>query len=125
MTTDNTNKINFKSWKCFLTLGYYSSGNRLAIKLLSDDENADKGVFYGEHIATATINIPEIPLDKNEIIVKEHSENSGMLEALRQSGLISDTKREVSTGFVTVHVVEKTPKLIKMEKEFKKSLPKM
>lgn len=120
MSIEKIEKISFKSWKCFLNLGYYGAGGRLAIKLLSDEENADKGVYYGEPIAVATVNIPEIELNENEIIIKNHSENEGMLETLKQFGLITDTKRQISTGFVTVHVVEKTPKLIKLEKSVKK-----
>lgn len=125
MAQDKKEKISFKSWNCFLSLGYYGAGNRLAIQLLSDEENADKGVFYGEPIAVATVNLPEVPLKENEIIIKDYSENSGMLEALKKSGFISDTKREITSGFVTVQVVEKTQKLLELEKEFKGSKPKM
>lgn len=35
-------KLNFKNWKCFISLGYYNAGSRLAIQLLSDEEDADK-----------------------------------------------------------------------------------
>lgn len=125
MAQDKKEKISFKSWNCFLSLGYYGAGNRLAIQLLSDEENADKGVFYGEPIAVATVNIPEVPLKENEIIIKDYSENSGMLEALKKSGFITDTKREITSGFVTVQVVEKTQKLLELEKEIKGTKPKM
>lgn len=125
MNQDKKEKLSFKSWNCFLNLGYYGAGGRLAIKLMSDEENADKGVFYGEPIAVATVNIPEIPLKDNEIIIKNYSENEGMLDTLKRCGFITDTKREISTGFVTVHVVEKTSKLLDLEKELKATLPKM
>lgn len=120
-------KINFKNWKCFISLGYYNAGSRLAIQLLSDEEDADKGVFYGEPIAVATVNIPELQLKDNEICIKNYSENEGMIDTLQKAGLITEVKREVSTGFVTVHIVEKTNKLIELEKELKtthKSKPK-
>lgn len=125
MNINKKEKISFQSWNCFLNLGYYGAGGRLAIKLLSDEENADKGVAYGEPIAVATVNIPEIPLKDNELIIKNYSENEGMLEVLKNSGFITDAKREISTGFVTVHVVEKTPKLLELEKEIKSTKPKM
>ncbi len=112
-------KINFKNWKCFISLGYYNAGSRLAIQLLSDEEDADKGVFYGEPIAVATVNIPELQLKDNEICIKNYSENEGMIDTLQKAGLITEVKREVSTGFVTVHIVEKTNKLIELEKEIK------
>jgi len=125
MAQEKKEKISFKSWNCFLSLGYYGAGNRLAIQLLSDEENADKGVFYGEPIAVATVNIPEVPLKENELIIKDYSENSGMLDALKKFGFISETKREITSGFVTVQVVEKTQKLLELEKEFKGNKPKM
>ena len=112
-------KINFKNWKCFISLGYYNAGSRLAIQLLSDEEDADKGVFYGEPIAVATVNIPELQLKENEICIKNYSENEGMIDTLQKAGLITEVKREVSTGFVTVHIVEKTSKLLELEKEIK------
>lgn len=115
----NKPKINFKNWKCFISLGYYNAGSRLAIQLLSDEEDADKGVFYGEPIAVATVNLPEVQLKENEICIKNYSENEGMIDTLQKAGLITDVKREVSTGFVTVHVVEKTNKLLDLEKELK------
>lgn len=114
-------KISFKSWNCFLSIGYYSAGKRLMIQLLSDEENADKGVFYGEPIAVATVNLPDIQLKENEIIIKNYSENSGMLDVLKKSGFITDTKREITSGFVTVQVVEKTQKLLDLEKELKET----
>ena len=42
-----------------------------------------------------------------------------MIDTLQKAGLITEVKREVSTGFVTVHIVEKTNKLIELEREFK------
>lgn len=125
MNLEKKEKIDFKNWKCFVKLGQYGSGGRLAIQLLSDEENADKGVYYGEPIAVATVNIPDIVLKDNEIIIKNYSENEGILNTLKENGLIGNIKREVSTGHVTVHVVEKTKKLLELEKEYIKSKPKM
>jgi hypothetical protein len=42
-----------------------------------------------------------------------------MIDTLQKAGLITEVKREVSTGFVTVHIVEKTSKLVELEKEIK------
>lgn len=125
MAQEKKEKIVFKSLNCFLKLAYYNQNSRLVLQLLSAEENADKGVFYEEPITTATVNIPEIPLKDNELIIKDYSENEGILETLKQNGLITDIKREISTGHVTVHVVEKTSKLLALEKEIKADKPKM
>ena len=117
-------KVKFKSWDCFLELGYYGAGGRLAIQLLSSEEDADKGVFYGEPIAVATVNLPEVTLKENELIIKNYSENEGMLETLKNAGFITNVKREITSGFTTVQGVEKTPKLILLENQ-KKSTIKM
>jgi len=84
-------------------LDKYSEGGRLAIILICDDD--------GEEYGTLTVNMPEVPLDPGEIIIKTWSENEQMAKAALMSGLFRDTGKRVPTGFVQAHIwrIEKLP----------------
>lgn len=76
--------------------------NRLAL-LMVDALNK-------EPVTTVTVNIPEAPLNDDEIIVKSYSENEGMLEYLVENDLVEDTGKFIPTGFVVVNIVKMTEK---------------
>jgi hypothetical protein len=44
--------------------------------------------FNGEPYATASINDPEADLKAGEVIIKNYSENEGVLEALEEAGIV-------------------------------------
>lgn len=73
-----------------MSMGKYSNG-RTAI-FLRDAE--------GWPLATATVNIPSIPIAEDEVIIKNYSENEGMYKCLRKAGIISEYIRIVRTGYV-------------------------
>lgn len=60
----------------------------------------------GETVATATVNVEGVSerLPASEVLIKDYSENAGMLDALVGAGLVEDTGRRVPTGYVTVPV---------------------
>ena len=61
----------------------------------------------GEPVATATVNVEGVSevLPETEVLIKNYSENEGMLNALVEARLVEDTGRRVPTGYVTVPVV--------------------
>ena len=87
--------VHFKHWTCNVVKRYYSNG-RIALQLIQD----------GEPIAVATVNLPDIKLKKDEAIIKDYSENEGMLMALKNAGLIKKEIGTVQSGFVTCPVVQ-------------------
>jgi len=88
--------VKFKNWNCILDFGNYRVNDRTAIELV------DKVTH--EPVATATVNIPEEDIEDDEVIIKDYSENEGMLDALMQAGVVSEPLRMVETGFVEVPV---------------------
>ncbi|MDD5065006.1 MAG: hypothetical protein PHQ35_09665 [Phycisphaerae bacterium] len=84
-------QVKFKNWLCNTNVAHYSN-KRTAI-VLTDSED-------GSPIATATVNIPEEKIEPDEIIVKDYSENEGMLKALTDVGIVIKVVRMVSTGYV-------------------------
>lgn len=103
--------VNFIGYRCSVELAKYKNG-RLALQLVAAEADAERGLFKGEPIAMATINIPEIALNANEVIIKDYSENEGMLEVLQEAGIVSDPIEFIQTGFVTVPVVALLPEFI-------------
>ncbi len=49
-------------------------------------------------IITATINIPDAALDPDQVIIKNYSENEGVLAALVQAELIQDSGIDIPAG---------------------------
>jgi hypothetical protein len=72
-------EVTFKSWTCDAIGLRYHDGSR-ALRLLE--------VGTGEPIATCTLNIPELPLEDSDVLIKNYSENIGMVEALQEAGII-------------------------------------
>jgi len=87
--------ITFGKYGCRVVFAKYNN-NRTAILL---EDSIDLST-----VVVATINIPEHPLDVDEVIIKDYSENSGILDCLIQNKVISEPVRFIQTGYVTVPV---------------------
>ena len=90
--------VEFKGWRCILLPGKrYLQQDRIALQLVDVED--------GEPIATASVNIAEedLPMEDNEVFIKNYSENEGMTDALIAAGVISpEVIKTVQTGFVEV-----------------------
>lgn len=64
---------------------------------------------YGNPFATASINVSGADLGQDEIIVKDYSENEGMLDFLIKNNIVSLTDRSVRVGNNTCHIVKVLP----------------
>ncbi len=71
--------IEFAGCNCHLRFDQYQKGNAIAIRLESDDCMP---------IATATVNIPEFPLQEGQCLIKDYAENEGILQALVEAGVV-------------------------------------
>jgi len=58
----------------------------------------------GEPYMTATVWVEG--LKDNEVAIKNHSENEGILQVLIDAGIISEPKRVVQSGFVVIHICD-------------------
>jgi Rieske Fe-S protein len=88
--------IKFKDYDCYLVQQKYRNSGRVALQLIDS--------YDGSPVAMATVNIHYIELAPGEVIVKDWSENEGMLEALVNAGIVEDTGRVVRTGFVDANI---------------------
>ena len=101
-------QIKFRQRICIIKIGSYAN-NRTALQLV-DAEN-------GEPITTATVNIVAVSDDefnkiastviceKDQLLfIKDWSENEGILQALVDQNIITDTGTFIPTGFVRANV---------------------
>lgn len=91
-------RVVFRGWTCRIEKQRYHQGSVDRIGLLLKD------IHTGEPVAVATVNIPEIPLAPGEVVVKDYSENEGMLDTLVAAGVVSAPSRAVQLRYVTVYV---------------------
>src|SRR5436309_716672 len=90
--------VRFLDTDCTVEKHQYDNG-RVALRLV-DEEGP---------VATATVNMPNVPLGKNQVLIKDWSENEGMLAALTAAGVVKPTGETIRSGFVEVPVCELQP----------------
>lgn len=90
--------VTFMDEVCTVKVHEYATGGRKAIQLYIQKT--------GEPMATATVNMPDYPLSLDEVIIKDYSENAGILDTLRASGIIGPVKQWVPVGFTTCPVCD-------------------
>jgi hypothetical protein len=99
MKTDNRlvkQKVKFKDWDCIVAYAQYGNG-RTAIQLMAEDD--------GQPIAIASVNLPDEPMEADEIAIKDYSENEGMLDCLVEAKIVSHALRFVRISqWVTVPI---------------------
>ncbi len=79
-------KVTFRGAECEAVFCQYENG-RTAIRLTEN----------GSPFATATLNDPDIWLSKNQVIIKDYSENEGMTDALVAAGVV-EKQEEIAIG---------------------------
>lgn len=88
--------IQFKKWSCHVHKGVHNDGTTSLT--LTD-------VHTGEPVASPTYPArPLLPgaLKPGFILLKDYSENEGMLEALVSQGVVEDMKLPVPSGYVNL-----------------------
>jgi len=88
--------VKFNNWNCKIVRHTYRDEDQNALALVDCND--------GSPIATATVCIPGTPLESDEVIIKDYSENAGMLVALIASKAIGEPIRFAMAGFETVPI---------------------
>lgn len=83
------NTVKFKRWTCTVEKEQYSN-DRIALELID--------VKNGETVLVATVNIPQEKIAKDEVIIKNYSENEGILDILVKANVISKPIRMIDVG---------------------------
>ena len=91
----------YKGYKgCFFSDGRYRDNGNRALEIINHAEGP---------IATVTVN-PGEPVENDCIAVKNYSENAGMLDFLRDNGIVGETVRVINSGWVEIPVCRLTEK---------------
>ncbi len=108
-----------KEYEVTVKLSKYSN-DRIAIQL----DDAEDGMPY----ATATVNMPNVLLEYDEVLVKDYSENEGMLEFLIKNNIVTPTMQGVHAGHVWLPVATVNDESVwgtpRSEKELSSSIQK-
>jgi len=88
-------KVKFNEWDCIVIIKQYNN-DRTAIQLVDAED--------GCPVAIATVNLPAESIERDEVIIKDYSENSGILDALVEGGVVSKPIRTIRTEFVEMYV---------------------
>lgn len=99
MNTQETKRFNIKtkyiqSSDAIMALERYGNGRR-AITFYDEEQGP---------LLTATVNVPYLELKDDEVIVKDYSENEGILQSMIDNGIVSEPIDTVPLGFVEGHV---------------------
>lgn len=78
----------------------YANG-RPALEII----DATDGLLF----AVASVNLPDVLLEEDEILIKDYSENEGMLNFLTENNIITVTENGVESGFVWIPVCKLLP----------------
>lgn len=57
---------------------------------------------YGEPLMVATVNLPDVAVPKDCVLIKDYSENEGLLKVLIDNKIVSDTSIRIPSGFVSI-----------------------
>ena len=88
--------MEMNGFKLSVVFGEYADNGRKAIKLIDQED--------GMPFCMATINVPQIPLLHDGVIIKNYSENEGILEVLEKAGYIQDTGNIVYVGMAEANI---------------------
>ncbi len=81
----------------------YNNG-RSAIELLEMDPTYGPTPYM-----TASVNIPNVLLQDNEVLIKDYSENEGITKFLSKHNIVTPTNNWVKSGYVDVQVCVLNP----------------
>lgn len=100
--------VKFAGYECTVQLGNYNN-NRSSLTLI------DKAT--GDEVAVASVHIPEVRVASDEVLIKDYSENEGMLNALRDAGVVTHTIREVESGFINIPLVKMSDEMMTLKRQ--------
>lgn len=88
--------VNFMGYECSIKFDIYLDGGATCITLICKED--------GQPVAVATINCPNFKLEPGMVIIKNYSENEGVLEALIDAGVIKDTGMCIHLPHTTANI---------------------
>ena len=100
-------EVSFGEYRCGAYEGRYpqrAGGSRAIVLAHADPEGHPTDA--NELIAVATVNVAGVSevLPEDHVVVKDYSENEGMLAALVEAGIVADTGERAFFGYVSAPI---------------------
>lgn len=89
-------RVEFQGWTCRVERASYGATGRIALPLYAVED--------GSPVAVASVHLPELSLASDEVVIKDYSENTGMLDLLVATRVVSPPVRELQSGYVTLYI---------------------
>ena len=89
-----------------VNIRHYNNG-RPAIELLEMDPDYGPTPYM-----TASVNLPDVLLQPNEVLIKDYSENEGITNFLAKHNIVTPTNNWVRSGYVEVQVCVLNPESV-------------
>ena len=112
--------IKFKDWECSVHFRTYGNG-RTAIELLIAEDDPKNECFKGEPVLVATVNCPEFPLGTNQVLIKNWSENEGILKVLIDEKIVKYLNYDHPMGYPRANLCELLPRIVNYTKDDEKN----
>lgn len=96
MTDDEIPRIEHNGFRLMVSKLTYEHGGRTCLQLYDEEDYLP--------YATATANLPDVPLDDDKVLIKNYSENEGLSSALQKGGITEFTGETVPSGYVELEV---------------------
>lgn len=96
MSDDELPKIQYKGCRLMVSKLTYEHGGRTCLQLYDEEDYLP--------YATATANLADVPLEEDEVLIKNYSENEGLSSAFQKAGITEFTGKTVPSGFVELEV---------------------
>ena len=110
----DTMNVSWNGYNCYAELGMYA--NRRLMICLKQNKTLSSGLkdrygnvrhkVIGVPILTASVNLPDVPIldNPNLVAIKDYSENTGVLGALIQAGIVGEPVLTARSGFVDIPI---------------------
>jgi hypothetical protein len=107
-------ELKFQDWRCRLVMEQYSDGGGPSLRLVDADD--------GSSIARVTSKLSEFNPQEDELLIKNYSENEGVLAALVDAGVLTDTGVTVRTEFAELSIARLIPHVAEQWNVFRRNL---
>lgn len=96
MNNEEVPRVHHKGFQLMVSKLTYEHGGRTCLQLYDEEDYLP--------YATATANLADVPLEEDEVLIKNYSENEGLSSALQKAGITEFTGKTVLSGFVELEV---------------------
>ncbi len=100
--------VRFQDWECQILMQRYEQNGTPALQLV-DEEGT---------VARATANQPGVTLPPGELLIKDYSENKGMLAALIEAGVVSDTGKRIQSEYAELVIATLAPEILEQWRRY-------